>query len=178
MSRWPLPTQHLSDEAIAAFADGVLGPVARDRARRHLDGCPDCAGAVAVQREAAFALRAAPTPALPTDLVDRLRAVPITTPLTTVSLALDSSGAAVFPAFGTKPSAPPAAGRHKPPFALFTAAAAFVAVGVGMAAGATSHATPVPAAPARVLPAGYHSTDVHGDVTLPAQSALATWSAR
>jgi Putative zinc-finger len=178
MSPSLFPSQHLSDEAIAAFADGVLGPVARDRARRHLDGCGECAWAVSVQREAAFALRSAPLPALPTGLVDRLRAVPVTTPLPDPPLALDPTGAAVFPAFGTKPHQEPAGGHRKPPFALFTAAAAFVAVGVGMAAVATSHATPVPAAPARVLPAGYNATDVHGDMTVSVRSALATWTDR
>ncbi len=98
-----LPSQHLSDEAIAAYADGMLSRVARERAQRHLQCCPDCAHAVAVQREAAFALRAAPAPALPIGLLDRLRAVPVTTPLPTSALALDPSGAAVFPAYGTQP---------------------------------------------------------------------------
>jgi len=36
-------SQHLSDEALAAFADGVLSGHARDRATRHAAGCPECA---------------------------------------------------------------------------------------------------------------------------------------
>ena len=73
--------QHLSDEAIAAFADDVLPKHARERARRHTAACPECNYAVAVQREAVWALRAAPAPSLPIGLLDRLREVPATTPI-------------------------------------------------------------------------------------------------
>ena len=107
MNRPVLPTQHLSDEAIVAYADGMLSRMAHERAKRHLQSCEECAQAVAIQREAAFALRAAPAPPLPTDLLDRLRALPSTTPLTIGPLALDASGAAVFPAYGTAPAEPP-----------------------------------------------------------------------
>lgn len=68
-------SQHLSDEAVAAAADGVLTGHARDRATRHIAGCAECAHAVRVQREAAWALRTAPAPPLPVDLLDRLRTV-------------------------------------------------------------------------------------------------------
>ena len=95
------PVQHLSDEAVAAFADGVLGRTARQRAERHLAECPECAYAVSVQREAVCALRAAPPPALPSGLLDRLRAVPVTTVLTSTPLALSPDGSAAFPAHGT-----------------------------------------------------------------------------
>ena len=70
-----MSSQHLSDEAVAAAADGVLTRQARDRAARHLAECTECAQAVRVQREAAWALRTAPIPALPTELLDRLRTV-------------------------------------------------------------------------------------------------------
>ena len=95
------PVQHLSDEAVAAYADGVLGRTARLRAERHLAVCPECAYAVSVQREAVFALRDAPPPALPSGLLDRLRAVPVTTVLTSTPLALSPDGSAAFPAHGT-----------------------------------------------------------------------------
>ena len=95
------PVQHLSDEAVAAYADGVLGRTARMRAERHLAECPECAYAVSVQREAVFALRDAPPPALPSGLLDRLRAVPVTTILTSPPLALSPDGSAAFPAHGT-----------------------------------------------------------------------------
>ncbi|MBE7188532.1 hypothetical protein [Jatrophihabitans endophyticus] len=70
-----MSTQHLSDEAVAAAADGVLTGHARDRATRHLAECDECAHAVRVQREAAWALRTAPAPALPSEFLDRLRTV-------------------------------------------------------------------------------------------------------
>ena len=95
-----MTTQHLSDEAIAAFADGVLSGHARDRASRHAGKCPECAHAVAVQREAVWALRAAPAPALPLGLMDRLRSVPATTPIQNVPAALAPDGSAMFAAFG------------------------------------------------------------------------------
>jgi anti-sigma factor RsiW len=72
---------HLSDEAIAAQADGVLTGHARDRAVKHLEGCAECRTAVRVQREAALALRAASAPPVPSDLVEKLRTVPLTTPI-------------------------------------------------------------------------------------------------
>ena len=95
------PVQHLSDEAVAAYADGVLGRTARLRAERHLAECPECAYAVSVQREAVFALRDAPLPALPSGLLERLRAVPATTVLKSPPLALSPDGSAAFPAHGT-----------------------------------------------------------------------------
>ena len=64
---------HLSDEAVAAFADGVLRGHARERASRHVEECTECHEAVRVQREAAWALRAAPAPQLPIDLAARQR---------------------------------------------------------------------------------------------------------
>lgn len=94
-----MSTQHLSDEAVAAFADGVLSGHARERAARHAARCPECAHAVAVQREAVWALRSAPAPSLPTGLVDRLRAVPVTTPVTSVPSAVDDHGSALFSTF-------------------------------------------------------------------------------
>ena len=107
---------HLSDEAVAAFADGVLSGHARERASRHVLACPECAHAVAVQREAVWALRAAQAPPLPTSLVDRLRSVPSTTPLGNAPAALAPDGSAMFAAFGSIGSAAlvpprPSAGR-------------------------------------------------------------------
>jgi anti-sigma factor RsiW len=96
---------HLSDEAVAAFADGVLRAHARERAQRHTALCPECAHAVAVQREAVWALRAAPAPALPIALLDRLREVPLTTPIKSVTTALADDGTTMFAAFGVTPAA-------------------------------------------------------------------------
>jgi hypothetical protein len=101
--------QHLSDEAVAAFADGVLTGSARERARKHTAECPECAYSVAVQREAVWALRAAPAPALPTGLFDRLLDVPSTTPIRVVPASVDSDGSMMFSAVGTLHAAPVAA---------------------------------------------------------------------
>jgi anti-sigma factor RsiW len=116
------PIPHLSDEAVAAFADGMLAPSAHSRAERHLAVCPECARAVDEQRAAVSILRAAPEPALPAGLLERLRSVPVTTTLTPQKLALAPDGSAVFPAFGTvdafaRPmaaAAPPAASAQGP----------------------------------------------------------------
>jgi anti-sigma factor RsiW len=162
-----LPAQHLSDEAVAAFADGALGNGARARAARHVADCPECAHAVAVQREAVWALRATPAPTLPGGLLDRLRAVPTTTPLSGPPIAVDDDGATVFPAFGTaafvEPSPPavqppPTVERRSRPYGLLTAAAAVVALGaVGGTMVSTSSAgpsSPAPNGPVRMQPAG------------------------
>ena len=87
-----MSSQHLSDEAVAAFADGVLRGHARERAARHTETCAECAHAVRVQREAAWALRAAVAPALPTSLADRLRTLPDTTPITALPTVVDDDG--------------------------------------------------------------------------------------
>jgi hypothetical protein len=72
---------HLSEDAVAAFADGVLSAAAASRARRHCAECAECADAVRGQRETAMLLRAAQAPALPSGLLDRLTGVPMSTPL-------------------------------------------------------------------------------------------------
>jgi anti-sigma factor RsiW len=97
--------QHLSDEAVAAFADDVLSGSARERARLHTAQCPECNHAVAVQREAVWALRAAPAPPLPTGLLDRLREVPVTTPVRHVPTHIDEDGTAMFATFAAPAAA-------------------------------------------------------------------------
>ncbi len=150
--------QHLSDEAVAAFADGVLRGHARDRASRHVTGCAECAQAVRVQREAVLALRSAPAPALPIGLLDRLRQVPTTTPLDLPPTSVAPDGTTVFPAYGTPATrsavvSPMAAAAFVPASrehrlsrpALFTAAAV-VTAGV-FAVGSHAAANTRPAAP-------------------------------
>ncbi len=68
---------HLSEDAVAAFADGVLSAAAASRAQRHCAECAECADAVRGQREAAMLLRAAQAPALPSGLLDRLAGLPM-----------------------------------------------------------------------------------------------------
>jgi anti-sigma factor RsiW len=88
--------QHLSDEAVAAFADGVLRGPARERATRHTEKCRECRYAVKVQREAAWALRAAPTPALPVGLFERLQSVPQTTPIASTPTVIAPDGSTML----------------------------------------------------------------------------------
>lgn len=99
-----LPVAHLSDEAIAAVADGVLVGAPLARAERHLGSCLDCAQEVVAQRQASFALRAASIPCLPGDLADRLRGLPHTISLEApdiVCSVLGDNGQPMFAAFGT-----------------------------------------------------------------------------
>ncbi|WP_375482316.1 hypothetical protein [uncultured Jatrophihabitans sp.] len=95
-----MSSQHLSDEAVAAFADGVLRGHVRERAARHTKSCAECAHAVRVQREAVWALRGAPAPALPTSLADRLRSLPLTTPIAPSPTVVDDDGTTMLSTVG------------------------------------------------------------------------------
>jgi hypothetical protein len=124
--------QHLSDEAIAAFADDVLPGSARERASKHTATCAECAYAVAVQREAVWALRAATAPRLPVALVDRLRQVPVTTPISSVPSAFAADGSAMFSAGLPRAARVPLV--HRMPSGSPMAAAFVPAVSAGQAA--------------------------------------------
>jgi anti-sigma factor RsiW len=168
-------SQHLSDEAVAAFADGVLSGHARDRASKHAAGCPECAYAVAIQREAVWALRAAPAPPLPSGLLDRLRSVPTTTPINVVPTTIGPDGSAMFAAFGTMTPAALAApkrddGRQHRVSPVLLAAAAVAAASL-FAVGSTGQASaqkwkPMRSVPGTVTPAGYVQVDVNGSAGL------------
>jgi hypothetical protein len=137
-----MSSQHLSDEAVAAFADAVLTGAARERATRHVNGCPECGHAVAVQREAITALRAASAPALPGGRLDRLKHHPSTTPLDLVPTAMGPDGSTVFATFGS----PSPSGRSvRSPFG---SARTQFAAAVPFGAAALVPAQPVPAQPA------------------------------
>jgi hypothetical protein len=143
-------TQHLSDEAVAAYADGVLGGTARDRAGRHVRECAECNTAVRIQREAVAALRAAPAPPLPSSLAARLRSVPLTTPITTLPTAVGPDGSTMLATFGAAAAFVPqtsgmfgrrqdrSAGRHHGKPMALTAAA--VALAGALTAGSVAHA--------------------------------------
>jgi hypothetical protein len=176
------PVQHLSDEAVAAFADGVLTGLPRGRASRHVAECAECRRAVEIQREAAWVLRAAPAPSLPSGLADRLRAVPQRTPVS-VPVTFGPDGMPLFRAHAasmdvsttqssaTAPAAPMAAvvrpahprssssrlGRHLPQrLGVLTAAAAAVAISAVAASSGGRPAAPGSGtfAPARISPSG------------------------
>lgn len=142
---------HLADEAVAAFADGVLRGTAHERATRHCAECAECNHAVAVQREAVWALRAAPAPALSSDLLDRLRNVPTTTPIRTVPTTIDRDGTMMFATVGAAALVPPARReRHLRPFVSTTAVVAMAAaitagsVAISRGDGAPAHTKPGP----------------------------------
>lgn len=67
---------HLSAEAVAAYADGELGARPYDRATRHLAECGECAAQVVAQGQARSALRSARCPSLPSSLITSLRSIP------------------------------------------------------------------------------------------------------
>jgi hypothetical protein len=73
-------TEHLSTEAIAAFADGELRMNAHLRAAHHLSLCQQCAGEVDAQRQARAALRDSRPIAIPTSLLGLLSQIPQDTP--------------------------------------------------------------------------------------------------
>jgi anti-sigma factor RsiW len=133
--------QHLSDEAVAAFADGVLSGSARERATRHIDNCAECRHAVTVQREAAFALRAAAAPALPNALLDRLRTVPQTTPLTTLPTTLAPDGTTMLSTSFAPMAAlvPDKSARSPHRMRPLVTTAAIVALAGSLAAGSVAH---------------------------------------
>ncbi|AWB83797.1 hypothetical protein [Corynebacterium liangguodongii] len=72
-------TDHLSPEAVAAFADSELSPTALHRARVHIVKCEECRGAVSEQRAAAERLRHCDADGevrAPLALVERLAKLP------------------------------------------------------------------------------------------------------
>lgn len=149
-------TSHLSDEAVAAYADDVLTGPARERARRHIADCADCRYAVAVQREAVLALRRAAAPSLPSGLLDRLRDVPMTTPVKRMPESVDADGTPMFAGFGAAALVPPtpAAPHHRRSRTLAIGAASVVVVsavaGIAAAAATEHHADGPPTPPAHV----------------------------
>jgi hypothetical protein len=86
------PEVHLAGEAVAAFVDGELAPVAHARALAHLDVCAECRGAVHAQQEVADLLAGAPEPALPAALVARLRDIPMTADLGNADVVIAVEG--------------------------------------------------------------------------------------
>lgn len=139
---------HLSDEAVAAFADGVLRGHARERAARHTDACPECRQAVRSQREAVLALRSAPAPALPGGLFERLQALPDTTSMPVLPAVFavqdDRSRPSPFAQLSAFVPAQPAprSGRHVKPLATGVAVLA-LAAGTLAAAAVPRDTTPV-----------------------------------
>lgn len=101
--------QHLAVDAVVAFVDGELGPVARDRAAAHLTRCQSCAAEVAAQGQARSVVRSAQCPQVPAGLLAALREIPHTAALPDVpaELAVTTEGTVVQVADpGRAPSGP------------------------------------------------------------------------
>jgi anti-sigma factor RsiW len=73
-------TEHLSVEAIAAFADGELRMNAHLRAAHHLSLCPQCAAEVEDQSRARTALRDSQPIRIPSTLLGMLADIPHSSP--------------------------------------------------------------------------------------------------
>ncbi len=78
---WNLPEQHLMPDAVVAFVDGELSPLAYQRAAEHIAKCRFCASETSTQRQARSAVRSAGDPGAPAGLLAALRAIPIDTDL-------------------------------------------------------------------------------------------------
>ena len=72
---------HLSLDAVVAYADGEMTLTAYQRAAAHLVRCLSCAADVAEQTAASQYLRSAQAPSMPGSLFDALRAIPVAMPI-------------------------------------------------------------------------------------------------
>lgn len=72
---------HLSFDAVVAFADGEMSMAAYQRAAAHLSRCASCAAEVSEQTSARELLRSAFTPRMPGSLFDQLRSIPVALPV-------------------------------------------------------------------------------------------------
>ena len=68
-------TDHLSPEALAAFVDDALPTSGRQRARAHLDRCPQCRDEVREQEEVRRALRGSGPIRMPEELRTKLSVI-------------------------------------------------------------------------------------------------------
>ncbi|WP_353647630.1 zf-HC2 domain-containing protein [Nakamurella sp. A5-74] len=80
---------HLSFDAVVAFADGELSLAAYQRAAAHIARCTSCAGEVAEQTQARELLRSAFAPKMPGSLFDQLRSIPVALPVSSVESVAD-----------------------------------------------------------------------------------------
>lgn len=77
------PIDHLTLDAVVAYADGEMPMVSYQRAAAHVAVCPQCDAEVRAQMTARSWLRgAAQAPAMPTALLDALRSIPVALPRT------------------------------------------------------------------------------------------------
>lgn len=81
------PIDHLTLDAVVAYADGEMPLVSYQRAAAHLALCPQCDAEVRAQMTARSWLRAAQAPAMPSSLLDSLRSIPVALPAPAASEA-------------------------------------------------------------------------------------------
>lgn len=77
-----MTVDHLTLDAVVAYADGEMSMVSYQRAAAHVALCPQCDAEVRAQITARSWLRAAQAPAMPTALLDTLRSIPVAVPST------------------------------------------------------------------------------------------------
>lgn len=91
-----IPDLHLAAEAVAAYVDGELAPVPEHRAEAHLAVCAECRRSVVLQRHAKRVLLAAGEPAPSSDLLAKLRGIPLTADIGTPDMVLAVEGNTLF----------------------------------------------------------------------------------
>jgi anti-sigma factor RsiW len=74
------PIDHLTLDAVVAYADGEMSMVSFQRAAAHVALCPQCDAEVRAQLTARSWLRSAQAPEMPTALLDTLRSIPVALP--------------------------------------------------------------------------------------------------
>jgi hypothetical protein len=146
---WALPEQHLLPDAVVAFVDGELTPLAHERAATHAARCLCCAADIAAQHQARSAVRSADTPGAPAGLLAALRAIPQEVDLPTApdGLAVTRDGQLVAI---QRPSRPTPA-RHTPGLSRSTP-------GLPRPATQLPETSPVPAADAAATHSGIAAT--------------------
>ena len=157
---------HLTLDAIVAYVDDELSPVAHARAEAHVECCGECRAEVVAQRQARTALRAAGGPNLPSSLLHSLRSIPVEAELPPMppGLGVTADGQFVLLRDVPQAAACPADHAHLPPAGLgpgpaaaprrFSRRARFGAVS-GLALGALAvGALVTPAEPPEPAPPG------------------------
>jgi len=93
-------------DLLEPYLDGDLRPEEADRVRHHLDGCPACAGELALAARIQRELRALPQPDCPPEVIERVRragrgeVVPFPTPARTPRRRIAAAAALVALAVG------------------------------------------------------------------------------
>jgi anti-sigma factor RsiW len=86
---------HLSLDAVVAYADGEMSMTAYQRAAAHLVRCGPCAADVAEQTAASQYLRGAQVPTMPNSLFQALTSIPVAAPARSASHSNPGEGSSV-----------------------------------------------------------------------------------